>query len=249
MNKIIWGAVAVILLSACSKNLLLFNNNPDRFNLNNLTFETLVIKTKIKVNHDGESLKATANIRIKKDSIIWFSLTPGLGIEAARGIITRDSIVVLDKINKVYDIINFEELSKEMHFDFDYHLIESILIGNLIWSIAQDDYVAHADGLYSVLKTKGPISIISYIGDNSNKLEKIEAKDMESANAMDVAYTNFKEVSEKIFPTDVIIQINYKRKRDNTQKSSNITIQHNKIEIDKKNIRFNFKIPSKYEHK
>jgi len=249
MNKVIWSVLVAVILSGCSKSFLLFNNNPDRFNLNNLEFETLVLKTKIKSNHDGGSLKATANIRIRKDSIIWFSLTPGLGIEAARGIITKDSMVVLDKIHKQCRIIKFDELSAEMHFDFNYQLIESVLIGNLIWAIDPDDAVTHENGYYRVSKARGAISIINFIGDNSKKLEKIEARDVSTTNTMDIDYTNFKEVSGKIFPTDAKIRIKYKGKKDNVQKTANITLQHTKIEIDKKNLKFTFNIPSRYEHK
>ena len=249
MNKVFWCVLAVIILSTCSKKLVLFNNNPDEFNLNNLEFETLVLKTKIKSNHEGESLKVTANIRIKKDSIIWFSLTPGLGIEAARGIITKDSIVVLDKIHKLCKIIKFDELSQDMHFDFSYQLIESILIGNLIWPIEQDNAVTHENGYYSVSIAKGSISIINYIGDNSKKLEKIEAYDVSTSNSMNVIYANFKNISDIIFPTDSKIRIKYKRKKDNIQNISNISLQHTKIEINKKNLKFNFNIPSKYERK
>lgn len=249
MNKLVWCAAVLLTLSACSKNFVLFNNNPDRFNLNNLEFETLSLKTKIKANHHGESLKATANIRMKKDSIIWFSLTPGLGLEAARGIITKDSIVVLDKLHKKYEILKFEDLNEEMHFEFSYHLIESIIIGNLIWAIEQNDEVERETGFYSISKAKGDISITNYIGANSKKLEKLEAQQLNTDNTLRINYDQFQEFSDKIIPTDAKIQIKHRQKKDNIQKLSNINLQHTKIEIDKKNLKFAFSIPSKYERK
>lgn len=249
MNRLIYCAAILLFFTSCSKNFVLFNNNPDRFNLNNLEFETLSLRTKIKANHHGESLKATANIRMKKDSIIWFSLTPGLGIEAARGIITKDSIAVIDKINKQYEIMKFDDLNEEMHFEFSYNLIESIIIGNLIWTIEQNDEVERETGYYSISKAKGDISITNYIGANSKKLEKIEAQQLNTDNILKINYDGFQEFSEKIIPTDAKIQIKHRQKKDNVQKLSNINMQHTRIEIDKKNLKFAFSIPSKYERK
>ncbi|HAR20844.1 MAG TPA: DUF4292 domain-containing protein, partial [Cytophagales bacterium] len=39
-------------------------------------------------------------IRIRKDSVIWISVNPALGIEVVRALITKDSIFVIDKIHK-----------------------------------------------------------------------------------------------------------------------------------------------------
>jgi hypothetical protein len=70
------------------------------------------------------------NIRMKKDSIIWLSVT-GVGLEVARGIITPDSIVFMDKIHKDYFVFNYEQLSKQYNFDLNFALLQSVIIGNL----------------------------------------------------------------------------------------------------------------------
>ena len=42
------------------------------------------------------------NLRIRKDSAIWISITPLLGIEAARVLINRDSLMILDRVHKTF---------------------------------------------------------------------------------------------------------------------------------------------------
>ena len=48
----------------------------------------------------GETSSFDINLRICRDSAIWISITPLLGIEVARVLIRHDSVIVLDRIHK-----------------------------------------------------------------------------------------------------------------------------------------------------
>lgn len=249
MNKYAIGLLLFVCLSSCNKRFSFFNSDPSKLKIKNLDFEYLSLKTKIKYQDDGNSQKATANIRIKKDSLIWFSITPGLGIEAARGLISRDSIVILDKIHKTYSILKFKDLSNRFHFDLDFNLIESVLVGNMIWSVEASDKVIREPGLYNITKKNGDLTISHRIGNNTMKLEKIYAISDTTQNSLDINYEDFDLIDNKAFPNSANIYIKYKAKKDNSEKFSNITLEHTKVEIDKKKLKFSFNIPAKYDLK
>src|ERR1043165_2055158 len=63
-------------------------------------FTSLTAKAAVEIATDKETTSFDVNIRMKKDSAIWLSITPLLGIEVARVLVTRDSIRILDRINK-----------------------------------------------------------------------------------------------------------------------------------------------------
>ena len=245
MNRIVLCLIGVVALTSCSKKFSLFSTNPDKFNLNNLEYEYLSLKSKIKYEDGDDKQKATANIRIRKDSVIWFSITPGLGIEAARGIITHDSIMIIDKINKEYTVKAVREFTDKVHFKLDLQLLESILVGNLIWPVREGDKITRSRGFYLIPKKYQTLSIKNYIGANSMKLEKMEVTSDTSINALQIQYSSFQLFDEKVVPTEVDMNIKYITPNDNTQKMSNITIEHAKVEIDKKH-KFSFTIPKKY---
>lgn len=247
MNRFILCLAGLLIFSACSKKLAIFSSKTSQLNLNNLDYDNLSMKSKIKYKDENRDLKATANIRIKKDSIIWFSLTPGLGIEAARGIVTKDSVIILDKIHKEYQVLKVSELSDKYHFDFDLKLIESIIIGNLIWPITSKDEIKKEEGYFKVRKSEGDLIVMNYIGTNSMKLEKIQAVSDTSRNAMSIDYTEFLKVDNKIFPSEINVQINYRSKRNRASKVSKVQIRHSKININKEDLNFSFSIPDKYE--
>ncbi len=248
MNKSLIPIVILLLFASCNKQFTFFNPNPNKLKIKNLDFEDLALKTKIKYKSGTEDLKATANVRIKQDSVIWFSLTPGLGIEAARGIITKDSIVLLDKIHKEYTILKFDDLTKKFNFNLDYHLIESILIGNMIWPIEPDDEIERESAYYNVSKQKGDLTIGHFIGIQTMKLEKVEAVSDSTSNSMQINYSEFDLISDRIIPAKADISIQYISRKDGRRKISNIHFDHAKVDIDSKKQKFTFDIPEKYKY-
>ncbi len=247
MNRFILCLAGVLLFSACSKKLALFSSKSSQLNLNNLEYENLSMKSKIKYKDENRDLKATANIRVRKDSVLWFSLTPGLGIEAARGVVTKDSIIILDKIHKEYQVLKVSDLSEKYHFDFDLKLLESIIIGNLIWPITEEDDIKKEDGYFVVEKAEGDLSVMNYIGANSMKLERLQAVSDTSKNALRIAYTEFLKEEGKVIPSEINMEINYRSKRNRAKKVSKVQIRHSKININKENLNFSFSIPDKYD--
>ena len=247
MNRIILCLAGLLIFSACSKKLAIFSSKSSQLNLNNLDYENLSLKSRIKYKDENRDLKATANIRVRRDSIIWFSLTPGLGIEAARGVVTKDSIIILDKIHKEYQVLQVADLSEKYHFDFDLRLIESIIIGNLIWPITDDDEIKKEDGFFKVAKSEGDLSVLNFIGASSMKLEKIQAVRDSSKNALFIDYTEFLKEEGKVLPSEINMEINYRSKRNKAKKVSKVQIRHSKIGINKDDLNFSFSIPDKYE--
>jgi hypothetical protein len=82
----------------------------------------------------GETQSFKANIRLKKDSVIWVSITPALGIEVFRVLITPDSVKYISKIpdNKYYYSGDFSAITELMKVDIDFAMLQDLLIGNAI---------------------------------------------------------------------------------------------------------------------
>jgi hypothetical protein len=81
---------------------------------------------------NSDNFKAT--IRMRKDSAIWVSIVPALGIEMIRVMITPDSLKYLSKIpeNKFYYTGGFDEIGRLIGIDFDFEMLQDLLVGNAI---------------------------------------------------------------------------------------------------------------------
>ncbi len=82
----------------------------------------------------GETQGFKATIRMHKDSAIWISITPALGIEMIRLLITKDSLKYLSKIpdNKFYYVGNFEIINDLVGVELDFEMLQDLFIGNAL---------------------------------------------------------------------------------------------------------------------
>ena len=223
----------------------IFGKKKDNLEVVNPQFDYFSAKAKFKFDDGNKSVSATANFRIKKDSIIWLSITPGLGIEVARVLINTENVFVLDKINKQYYEYTFKELSKEYDFDFNFQMIQSVILGNLIEPYKKQR-VERTDNYFFYTASKGVYSFQNFIGAKSMKLEKVQVYDEGTKNTISVNYSDFILVNDQIFPNEISAVIDYVAE---TKPNTEISISYNKMVIEDSPLSFPYAVPSKYEKK
>lgn len=59
-------------------------------------------KADVTLETQGSKRSFKAQVRVVRDSAAWFSITPALGIEVARAMITPDSLKIMDKLHDQY---------------------------------------------------------------------------------------------------------------------------------------------------
>ena len=118
----------------------------------------------------------------------------------------------------------------------------------MIWPVEPTDVVVREEAYFNISKEKGDLSISHFIGRNTLKLEKLEAISDSTQNSMDISYSEFDLISQKIVPAKAVISIKYTSRKDGRRKISNIVFDHTKIDIDNKKLKFSFAIPDKYKH-
>ncbi len=101
---------------------------------NHIGFTTFSAKIDIDYQDaDGKKNNVNAHLRMYKDSVIWVSITALLGIEGLRAYITRDSVKVLDKLNKVYTARSVAYLQDVTDLPLDLRSLQDLLIGNPVF--------------------------------------------------------------------------------------------------------------------
>ena len=98
----------------------------------------------------GKRLSLNAQLRMYKDSVIWASLTAILGIEGLRAYITKDSVKLLDKQNKVYIARSVAYLTEVTNLPLNLSSLQDLLIGNPVFLDST---------IVSYSKTPGSISL------------------------------------------------------------------------------------------
>lgn len=218
-------------------------------------FETFSAKALASFTSNGKTNDIKLNIRIRKDSAIWVSISAGVGIEAARVLLTKDSVMFINRLNKTFFAGNYHFINQMINAQVDFDIVQAILTGNdFTWydyqelkaTVIQDQYQlesAHRRKMKKYIRANDAVSQVIYqslwLNPQSFKIEKLKIKEIKNDNKKIVAeYADFKEINTQVLPTQY-----------------NLTISANEIiEIDatltkvnlEKELSFPFNIPSKY---
>ena len=240
-------SLAALLLQSCSKSTSPTVSGPQRnIAIEEIDFEYFHGKARINVRDDKKEKDVKANIRIRKDSVIWMDISV-VGVSGARALINQDSITIRSNVDKEYFVFEFKELSKRFNFEINYQIVQAALLGNLLYDKRPEDQVK-TDGSFTILEqTIGTANIRNYINSASHKLEKIDLKEHNTNNSLVVNYSNFQNVGPKVFPYNGVIQILYKTMAGVI--NNTITFEYSKAEVGDRELRFPFNIPRKYERR
>lgn len=161
-------------------------------------FYTLNGKMAVRAQSPGQNGSFKINLRMASDSVIWMSITPALGIEAARVLLRPDSLKFIDKLNNTYYRGGFDLLDSMINYYAEYSLVQNILTGNPIQIDPDEKYVASVEGLNYMLTTK-----------TGRKLRKsIEVtEDLYGVPALGVVkQRKYRKAKEKYDDSDLIIK-------------------------------------------
>ena len=210
-----------------------------------IDFKYLNIKSKINFTANGNTQSFPVNIHIKKDSIIWLSIV--VMVEGARGIITQDSVIFLDRLNRNYYKFDFATLSKQFNYPITFDLVQSIMIGNMPIKKRETDEVLKQDGGFLIKQKEKFVMIENFIGELTSKLERLNAADDTGNSKMQIDYANFLTINDLQIPQEIKTQIDAQQNGKISQ--TLINLQHNKIEVLDQSPGFTFSIPKSYTAK
>tara|TARA_R110001592_G_scaffold29262_3_gene106294 strand:- start:623 stop:1441 length:819 start_codon:yes stop_codon:yes gene_type:complete len=228
----------------------------DLLSKNEFQFTSISAKAEIEYTEE-KSTSFKAHLRIQKDSIIWISITPVLGIEIARVMITQDSVMLMNRVKSEYFKGDFDYINKMFNVEFDYEMLQSLLIGNslefednekLRTSIDRksDRYFIGTEKKRKVKKDlkkeKEKIkeqSQVIWLEPKTFKIVELLVLDPNKDQSLNAIFSDHRILNEQLFPFKLVFNIRSK-------KELKINVDYSKITLDKEQS-YSFKIPSKYE--
>ena len=214
-------------------------------------FRYLTAKSRISFKSEKQEIdNASVTIRIQQDSLIWVSVSK-LGIEAARVLITRDSIMILDKINRAYAVADFATLSRQFSFSLSYPLLQTLIVGNLPLPNRMAHKSRSADEANYLLlrQQEGPVLVENYIDETDRKLKKLVMTQQPANNTLRIAYTDFAPLDSFLFPLSSVLTLDYRSQTDGQFSQTVLRSKYTKVELIDKNPGFPFTVPATYQRR
>ena len=72
----------------------------------------------------------SGQLRMRKDSLVWLSVTASMGIEVARAKVSTDSVWILNRLEKTYLAEPLDTLSAQLGMPLSLPLIQTLLLDN-----------------------------------------------------------------------------------------------------------------------
>jgi len=157
-----------------------------------------------------------ANLRMYKDSAIWVSINAVFGIEGLRALITKDSVKILDKQDKVYTARSIKFLQEVSAVPFDLPTLQDLLIGNAVFLDSNIVSYTRSGNMISLLSI-GPIfkNLITISGDNMliQRMKLDDVDDLRNRTG-DVTYSDYENKKGVDFAVTRKITFAEKKKLD-----------------------------------
>lgn len=206
---------------------------------NAFDFNNFQAKISVKVDTEDKDFNVKGQLRMKKDSIIWTSLSLPLGLEIVRIKIEPDSVFFLNRNDKTYLCENMEMFNDNSIMTESLQFLQAVLVGNVLDLNENDNYkVEIDDGLYNLLISKKKKSL--WIDPQLFKIRKFYIKEHhDGKRKIELQYADFVKVNDKYVPTHITINIHGDINLKAVINYSNIVVGDN--------IDFIFNVPKKYD--
>lgn len=126
----------------------------DLLDQNEFEYKSFNSKLSVSADMPGQKGSFKVNLRMQKDSVIWMSVTPALGIEAVRVFIRPDTLMFINKMKDQYFAGGYSAIDSLLQYSTEFEFLENLLVGNAVEIVPTEKYKAVVDELYYVLQTK-----------------------------------------------------------------------------------------------
>ena len=185
---------------------------------NRIDFTTFTAKVNIEYSgDDGKRYDVNANIRMLHDSAIWVSANAVLGIEAFRVLITRDSVKILDKLNKTYTARSVDYLQEVSSLPLDLATLQDLIVGNPVF-VDSNAFASYSlsPGAITLLciGTWAKNGVTLAADDKTLQRSKLDDVDRVRNRTADLTYSGYEDKRGPRFATRRSISVSEKKKLD-----------------------------------
>lgn len=205
-------------------------------------FTTMASRVQINYDDGKSKQRLSANIRMKKDKVIWVSASV-LGITLAKAMLTPDSVSIYESISKRYFEGDYELISDWLGVDLNFKQAQALLLGqatvelkpNAVHkTISDNKYMLEPKAHHALFKQ----NLTIYPQNFKIANQTIEKFGQNQIFTLD--YGAYQKVKDAFYPSDINLQ------NIDDKKTMRLHIHFKKIDINP-NLSYPYKVPSGYK--
>lgn len=215
MNRLFSGLlmlVAIGYLSGCAKKTIVYEGDGKMEDYAPVYSEYGFMDAKAKIvieEESGKITRGTMSLRAKKDSVLWFTISPGMGMEAVRGLITQEKIQIKDRIGKEDVNLTFKEFETIYGLKLSLDLFQNILWANPPYSFDYKDRLVRVGKSFELTQVRDQVRYFSKIDVNHRKMSEMASTSLDDRGSLLASFSTFQDVNEQPFPAEVLYKLAY----------------------------------------
>jgi hypothetical protein len=220
--------------------MIFINQVLDRLQAGKIEYTTFSAKVNVDYEGaDGKKYDVNANLRMYKDSVIWISITAIFGIEGLRAYITKDSVKLLNKQDKIYTARSVAYLQEITALPLDLHSLQEVLIGNPVFVDSTVSYSASGNAVSLITISTWFKNLLTLNGAGRVENSKLDDIDLVRNRTCNLSYDDYENKKGVDFATKRRITVTEKSKLD-------IKLDFKQYEFNE-TLSFPFSVPKNYK--
>jgi hypothetical protein len=215
MNRLFGGIlfVGLILLSSCAKKIVLFEGGEEmkEFEPVEARYDYLSAKAKIVIEDEsGKITRGTLSLRAKKDSILWFTMSPGMGMEAIRGLFTPEKISIRDRVGSDDVNLTYGDFERIYGLKLSLEVLQNIIWANTPFPFDYQDRLVRAGKKFELTQTRNGVRYFSKIASSHGKVSELISNSMDDRGSLLANFSKFLDADGQPFPAEVLFKFAYR---------------------------------------
>ena len=219
------------------------------------SIHTVSGKADVRYKDKQHAVNLTVTFKVIRDSAIWMSFSPLLGIEVSRVLLSCDSVKWMDRINSIYYSGGFDKLSEIAGIRIDYFLLENILLSSLDEGFRLEAFLAEEENEFVHLHNytrksfrqhkRNPsdstelVLMDLWLDKRFGRISKQRVKEtFRNKFFVDVEYIQYQQFQNILFPGQLSIWVG-------GENEMRVSVKIEKFEINE-SVSLPFRIPEKY---
>lgn len=157
--------------------------------------------------NSGKITRGTLQLRAKKDSLIWFSVSPGLGVEAVRGLLSQEKIQILNRMGAEDINLSYGEFERRFGIKLSLGLVQNILWGDSPYPASYEDRLVRVGKKFELTQVRDQVRYFSKIDTRHGKVTEISSISIAGKGSLLASFPDYQDILSQAFPTEALFKV------------------------------------------
>lgn len=214
MNRLLVVLVtfSLIAVAGCAKKVILYEGDGqmEEFQPIEAQYDYLEAKAKIVIEEEsGKITRGTLSLRAKKDSVLWFTMSPGMGMEAIRGFFTQEKIQIRDRIGNEDINLTYTEFEQFYGLKLSLELFQNVLWANVPFDFDYQDRLIRVGKKFELTQVRNNVRYFSKVETSHGKVSELVSNSLDDRGSVLASFPKFQDAASQPFPAEVLFKLAY----------------------------------------